>query len=237
MKRVVQLCAVLLIASMPALGQTQHDNIRARGSVANTQIYTLSGATPSVAIGNVFKISNGGPVTITNFLGGVDSQRISLICDNQATIQNNGNIVVTGGTNFSCAANVVISFVYKADIAMWLEDGGTGNGGGGGSPGAPAQSFQCNDGANHFVACAAVDTGTTIAVNEDFRSRGPNPEVYITAYGARASNPNATPAAIGLTANCNSVTNPTQVTISAASTFLNPSPATNNLGDGAVLYG
>src|SRR5215472_7015757 len=63
--------------------------------------------------------------------------------------------------------------------------------------------------------------------NANQRFKGPNPYVDITAFGARAVNPNTTPAAVGLTANCTSAS--ASVTISAASTFVH--------GDGVVLYG
>ena len=63
--------------------------------------------------------------------------------------------------------------------------------------------------------------------NANQRFKGPNPYVDITAFGARAVNPNAAPAAPGITANCTNGS--ASVTISSASTFVN--------GDGAVLYG
>jgi len=63
--------------------------------------------------------------------------------------------------------------------------------------------------------------------NANQRFKGPNPYVDITAFGARAVNPNTTPAAVGLTANCTNGS--VSVTISSASTFVN--------GDGVALYG
>ena len=75
--------------------------------------------------------------------------------------------------------------------------------------------------------------------NANQRFKGPNPYVDITAFGARAVNANTTPAAVGLTANCTATSN--QVTISSASTFLNPGNGANGngtgLGDGVILYG
>jgi len=70
------------------------------------------------------------------------------------------------------------------------------------------------------------DTGPT-RQNCNWISKGPNPYVDISAFGARAVNPNTTPAAAGLTASCTSG-QPT-VSISSASTFVN--------GDGVIIYG
>lgn len=163
--RKLYLCAILLASASLSFGQgAQHDGIRARGSISNTQTYIITGATPNVAIGNVFKTNNGGAVTVTNLLGGVDSQQITIVCGESNTIfQNNANIAITGGTNFTCVLNNAISFVYNAAGSVWVEIGGTGSGGGGGgSPGAPAQSFQCNDGAGHFVACQSTPSGALL---------------------------------------------------------------------------
>lgn len=163
--RKLYLYVILLAWTSSAFGQgAQHDGIRARGSISNTQTYIITGATPNVVIGNVFKTNNGGAVTITNFLGGVDSQQITILCGESNTIiQNNANIAITGGTNFTCVLNNAISFVFNSASGVWGEIGGTGTGGGGGSsPGAPAQSFQCNDGAGHFVACQSTPGGALL---------------------------------------------------------------------------
>lgn len=125
-----------------AFAQTQHGRSTNRGmstfdAFKNTATVVISGATPSLATGNVFKTYNGASATITNFLGGTDSQGIVILCgDSNTTIQNNSSISVAGGSSFACVANTGIEFVYDASQSKWIENGGTGTGGGGGSPGA-----------------------------------------------------------------------------------------------------
>lgn len=173
MTRLVRFCAIFLICTLPCMGQAQHDRIDARGQVktdrfVNRSFILITGATPSVLNGNAFKTNNGGAVTITNFLNGVDTQEVDVLCgDSNTTIQNNSNIAVTGGTNFTCTVNVGISFRYDASQPKWIQFGGTGSGGGGGgTPGAPTGSFQCNSGAATFVACHAIDDNTNITLSE-----------------------------------------------------------------------
>lgn len=228
-KRLAWLCTILAICTFPTFAQTQHDRIKSRGAstfdqFSNTQTLVISGATPSIAGGNVFRTSNSGATTITNFLGGVDSQQITIVCgDANTIIQNNANIFVTGGANFSCSLNASLTFVFTASANIWSETGGTGAGGGG-SPGAPAQAFQCNGGSSNFVACNMTDDTVNINVNENAKFKGPNPYVDATLYGVRAVNPNVAPAINGV--NCTTTGGSPTVILSAASTFKN--------GDGVV---
>lgn len=236
MRKFVQLCAILLICTFPALAQTQHDRIHGRGAstfdqYSNTQTLVVSGATPSVAGGNVFRTSNSGATTITNFIGGVDSQQIVLVCgDTNTIVQNNANIAITGGTNFSCTLNNSIAFVFNSSSSVWSEIGGTGGGGGGGSPGAPAQSLQCNSGSNTFVACKAIDNGTALQINEDTKLFGPNPYTDVSAWGQYS---NASPPST--TASCTSGS--PNITLAASLDFKDASsfPA-SNVGNGIVIY-
>ena len=236
MKKLVQLCAILLVCTFPALAQTQHDRIHGRGAstfdqYSNTQTLVVSGATPSVAGGNVFRTSNSGSTTITNFIGGVDSQQIVLVCgDTNTIVQNNANIAITGGTNFSCTLNNSIAFVFNSSSNVWSEIGGTGGGGGGGSPGAPAQSLQCNSGSGTFIACKALDTGTALQINEDTKLAGPNPYTDVSAWGqySNASPPSTTASCINGSPN---------ITLTSALDFQDASkfPA-SNIGNGIVIY-
>src|SRR2546427_10018644 len=97
MKRLVLFCAILVICTLRCKAQSQHDRIKGRGAstfeqFSNTATRTMTGTTPSVAGGNVFKTNNGGATTVTNFLNGVDSQLITVICGETNTlIQNNAN--------------------------------------------------------------------------------------------------------------------------------------------------
>lgn len=122
------LFAFLLLPSL-ALAQTQHGRIAA-DAYANKSIIVITGATPTVSLGNIFKTNNGGPTTITNFLGGI-TQGITIICgDAQTTIANNANIVISGGLPFTCAVNQTISFIYDVVQLKWIQNS-SGSGGGG----------------------------------------------------------------------------------------------------------
>ena len=61
--------------------QTSSSAVNIAGMRYNAaRVYLLnSGATPSVANGNVFRIQNDAPQTITNFLGGVETQEVILL--------------------------------------------------------------------------------------------------------------------------------------------------------------
>lgn len=62
----------------------------------------------------------------------------------------------------------------------------------------------------------------------DVHSKGSNPNVDVTSYGARALNPNVSPATPGITASINSASSPRNATVSSAS-FVN--------GDGVLVFG
>ena len=124
----------LLIFLCPfiAVAQTQHDRLAARGqstfdSIANTATVSLTGATPSVALGNVFITANGGPTTITNLTGGHDAQTITIFCgETNTTFANNANIVISNGSNYVCVLNSQISFTFVSSIGKWTQiSGGT----------------------------------------------------------------------------------------------------------------
>lgn len=72
-----------------------------------------------------------------------------------------------------------------------------------------------------------VNAPSPFVFNTDMEFKGINPYVDIRAFGARASNPNTTPASLGLTATINSGV--AVASVSSASTFVN--------GDGVVIYG
>src|SRR2546425_5649128 len=87
-----------------------------------------------VSNGNVFKTNNGAPATITNFLGGVDSQVITINCgETNTTIQNNSKIVTSTAADITCTVNKAQDFTYDAEQAKWVQKSG-GNAGGGGAP-------------------------------------------------------------------------------------------------------
>lgn len=233
MRKFLQFCGLFFL-TIPCFGQgTQHDGINSRGTVkaqvfANNATLAMAGTTPSVAGGNTFRTTNGGVTTITNFLNGVDSQEIVVICgDTNTTIQNNANIAITGGVNFSCSANAAISFIFSTTSNVWSQVGGSGGGGGGGSPGAPAKSLQCNSGSGTFIACNAIDDGTNLLVNDNLQIFGPNPYNDVMAYGGCVSTAQTT-------ASCNGTT---AITLASALDFKDAgSFPKSGIGNGIVIY-
>ncbi len=122
MKRLPILVLVSLYA-LPLFGQgTQADRIRS-AVFLNRAIITITGATPNVSTGNLFVTSNGIPVAITNFLGGTDTQEITVNCGDVATSIVNGSAIVTASeANFFCTApNLSISFFYDASHTKWIQ--------------------------------------------------------------------------------------------------------------------
>jgi hypothetical protein len=129
MKKLIILLS--LFPASPAFGQAPTDRIDARVQstfdlIVNTQTFSVIGATPSVAGGIVFKTNNVGPMTVTNFVGGSDSQKIVILCgDANTTIQDNVNIVTSSGADIVCTTGKLSEFVYDAGAGKWHQNGGT----------------------------------------------------------------------------------------------------------------
>src|SRR6266478_9057604 len=93
MKNRILVSILLLLCPFTLRAQTSYGRIQT-DRIANKATIIITGATPNVSNGNVFKTNNGAPTTITNFVGGVDSQVITINCgETNTTIQNNANIV------------------------------------------------------------------------------------------------------------------------------------------------
>lgn len=87
------------------------------GNVAIT--ISSNSATPSVAQGNFFIISNGSATTITNFTNGRAGQRITLLFGNTNTkIQNGSNIKLVGGQDITGQTNQILEFVFTT---VWTQ--------------------------------------------------------------------------------------------------------------------
>lgn len=164
MVKTLTLILLLLCASLTQ-AQTQSDRISAT-TIVNRTIPTLSGTTPSVALGNVFQTASNG--TITNFTGGTLSQRIDIICADAGTaIANNATIVTSTGSALNCSTDTIYSFDYYVG-GIWLQSGtSSGGGGGGGSttPGLPNHAVQSGQsgvftGDSHFLW--TPNTGLTV---------------------------------------------------------------------------
>lgn len=158
-------------------------------------------SSPSFSAVSAFSLSLSGNLTVngnTSVIGNLASGTLNLT--NQSTPPG------------AAGAGTVNLYTKTADRLLYYKDE-TGTETGPLGPGAQTNV------ANNWTAQQNF--------NANQRFKGPNPYVDITAFGARTVNPNSTPAAVGLTANCTATQN--QVTISSASTFQN--------GDGVVLYG
>lgn len=77
-------------------------------------------ATPEVTNGTVFKCS-GSVVTVTNFIGGQDGQRLYLKGDGTTIISNNTTIKTNTGANKLLGANRMYVFVYFDSDKLWVE--------------------------------------------------------------------------------------------------------------------
>src|SRR5215469_3242259 len=121
MRKSIFLALVCLVTFGRTEAQTNHGRIRTDG-ISNKQTITITGTTPSVAIGNIFQTNNSSATTITNFTGGVDSQSITIICgDANTTIANNANILILAGANITCAVNATYQFAFNAGLGKWLQ--------------------------------------------------------------------------------------------------------------------
>jgi len=193
---------ILLLAPFIALGQTTHGKIQT-DEIFNSGILTISGATPSVTNGNIFATSNGSPITITNFLNGVNTQRISVICaDLNTSIANNANIVTSNGTTFTCGfINQELDFILNGTV--WVQ--ASGGVAAGCSPSGNNNALQKKSG-TACVGTALTENAGTFAVGDDFQPLGPNPYVDPRSYGVRALDTRFIPAVPGITGSISSGT-------------------------------
>jgi len=172
MKKIsVLVCLLAMLFPGFAHAQTLYGRIQT-DRIANKQTIIITGATPNVSSGNVFKTNNGGPITITNFLGGVDSQVITVNCgETDTTIQNNANIVTTSGADILCTVNKAQDFTFDGAQAKWIQK--SGRAGAGCTP-LGVNALQ----KNNSGSCAGsneTDDGTTFSSVIDSQFKGPNP--------------------------------------------------------------
>lgn len=83
--------------------------------------FSSGDATPDVSNGNMFKTANGAPTSITDFDGGVEGQRITIVVDDANTDFTNGaSLVLNGGANWTtAAAGDVLEVLNIGDV--WYE--------------------------------------------------------------------------------------------------------------------
>jgi len=83
-------------------------------------VATMKGATPSVKNLVIFRGTNTGPVTVTQFTFGQEGQVIKILGDGQMTITNGANIKTNTGANKLLAANKVYTFTRM--VSVWYEN-------------------------------------------------------------------------------------------------------------------
>ena len=233
--------ATVRVCAMPASGQPCTPLALIYSDSALTQ--AIANPTATDGLGNYFFYAAPGKYEIEISGPGITTKQLpNVILPNDPSSPNfsavsafslnlSGNLTVNGNTSVignlasgtlnlanqstppgSAASGTVNLYTKTADKRLYYKDE-TGTELGPLGPGAQTNVT------NTFTAPQNFDGDTCF--------KGPNPFVCVTRYGARPVNPNTTPAAVGLTANCTSG-QPT-VTISSASTFQN--------GDGVVVYG
>jgi hypothetical protein len=216
MKKFIPLAFLAVLLPGFAQAQTSYGRIQT-DRISNKLTITITGATPDVSKGNVFRTNNSSPTTITNFLGGVDSQVITVNCGETNTIiQSNASIVTFSGSDVACTLNKAQDFTFDSGQAKWVQKPG-------GSAGCAVAGNTGDLQAKNSSGCSAPgpsDDGATLKIPHDFQAKGPNPSYDVRAYGARAvsSVPNTTGSIRSGSAT---------LTLAAASTFQN--------GDGIVV--
>lgn len=85
-------------------------------------LITITGATPSVANGQLFRTNNGASnTTVTNFTSGLPGQRIAILAgDSSTTIIHGTNIFMKDGVNMSLSTGSTVEFVQFAS-SQWRE--------------------------------------------------------------------------------------------------------------------
>lgn len=152
---------IVSLFTLTARSQSQTDALKARDANSNGLTVLITGATPSVTNGTLFKTNNASPTTITNFHGGVDSQRITVICgDTNSTIAKNANIFLAVGVKFTCALNASIQFVFSANSSTWMQSSATTTGS---LPVALAPPTPSNKGTICYAAPWGFDTNSGLS--------------------------------------------------------------------------
>jgi len=199
------------------LAQTSYGRIQT-DRISNKQTIIVTGATPDVSNGNVFKTNNVAPTTITKFLNAVDSQVITINCgETNTTIQNNANIVTSTAADITCTVNKAQDFAFDGAQGTWVQKSGGASGGG--SRAGNNGDLQAKNGST-FQATGPNDDGRTLNIARDAQLKGPNPYIDVRAFGVRTGSASTT-ASISASSKT--------ATLASASTFQN--------GDGIVIRG
>src|SRR5215472_7672107 len=217
--------ATVRVCAMPATGQPCTPLALIYSDPALTQ--ALANPTTTDGLGNYFfyaapgkyEIEISGPQIATKQIPNVilpnDPSSPNFSAVSAFSLSLSGNLTVTGNTtvigNFASgtlnvtnqrtargtpASGTVNVYTKTADKRLYYKD----------DTGAET---------GPLIPGAATNVTNTFTASQNFAAelqfKGPNPWIDVRQYGARPVNPATTPAAPGITANCNSVTNPNQV--------------------------
>jgi len=167
----------------------------------------------------VFDMTLSGNVTSSVFTttGRAGTQFILNACQNGAggwTFAFPGNVSNPQGFTFDTLATHCNRILYSWTGSLWIGIGG-GSGGGGGTPGNPVNTLQKNS-AGSFASTGVSEVGTTLSIDDDTNSKGPNPYFDIMRYGGYFEPSNAP-----LTASCSINSASTTLTCATNTSFQN----------------
>lgn len=133
-----------------------------------------------------FDFTLTGNVTASTFTtsGRAGTQFTLNACENGTggfTFAFPGNVSNPQGFTFDTVANHCNRILYVWNGTTWIGIGG-GTGGGGGSPANPTNSLQKNA-SGAFGSTGLTETGTTLSIDDDTNTKGPNPYFDIMRYG------------------------------------------------------
>lgn len=81
---------------------------------------TVTGATPSALNRNIMLVDNSGATTMTDITDGIEGQVLFLAFNNaNTTVQNNANIVLNDGADWTPGGNSTLTFIYVG--SKWRE--------------------------------------------------------------------------------------------------------------------
>lgn len=154
-------------------------------------IATVTGATPSVRGKRVINLNNTSGTTVTDFLNMYPGQLLTVQCPNaNSIIQNGATIAVASASNYTCAANTTMDFMYDGTKIYETGRSPIAIGGGGGSG---TGMVGWTDGTTRTVAASATQymymmgAGTTFNSTESNRQNVIAAPITITAVYIRTS--------------------------------------------------
>ncbi len=101
-----------------------HSDVVLDKRIYSTTVTTITGATPSAAASNFLRTNNSGSTTITNIADGISSQVVTIVFgDAHTTVQNNGNIELSGSADFVGTLFSSLTLMRDSATGLWIEIG------------------------------------------------------------------------------------------------------------------